>query len=58
MSLYRLSSGPVAVVPTPLYRIGELSRRDGVSPELLPAREGRYRLLRPQRSPGAFRHSG
>jgi MerR family transcriptional regulator, light-induced transcriptional regulator len=36
-------------------RIGELSRRVGVSPELLRAWEGRYGLLRPTRSAGGFR---
>ncbi len=36
-------------------RIGELSRRTGVSPELLRAWEQRYDLLRPSRSPGGFR---
>ena len=36
-------------------RIGELSRRTGVSPELLRAWEQRYGLLRPHRSPGGFR---
>jgi DNA-binding transcriptional MerR regulator len=36
-------------------RIGELSRRVGVSPELLRAWELRYGLLRPTRSPGGFR---
>lgn len=36
-------------------RIGELSRRVGVSPELLRAWETRYGLLRPSRSPGGFR---
>jgi MerR family transcriptional regulator, light-induced transcriptional regulator len=36
-------------------RIGELSRRVGVSPELLRAWEHRYGLLRPTRSPGGFR---
>lgn len=36
-------------------RIGELSRRTGVSPELLRAWEQRYDLLRPTRSPGGFR---
>jgi DNA-binding transcriptional MerR regulator len=36
-------------------RIGELSRRVGVSPELLRAWEVRYGLLRPSRSPGGFR---
>ena len=38
-----------------LLRIGELSRRSGVSPELLRAWERRYRLLRPTRSPGGLR---
>jgi MerR family transcriptional regulator, light-induced transcriptional regulator len=36
-------------------RIGELSRRVGVSPELLRAWEHRYGLLQPTRSPGGFR---
>lgn len=36
-------------------RIGELSRRTGVSPELLRAWEQRYGLLHPTRSPGGFR---
>ena len=36
-------------------RIGELSRRAGVSPELLRAWETRYGLLRPSRSQGGFR---
>ena len=36
-------------------RIGELSRRAGVSPELLRAWERRYGLLQPTRSPGGFR---
>jgi MerR family transcriptional regulator, light-induced transcriptional regulator len=36
-------------------RIGELSRRTGVSPELLRAWEQRYGLLRPTRSDGGFR---
>jgi len=36
-------------------RIGELSRRSGVSPELLRAWERRYGLLRPTRSQGGFR---
>ena len=38
-------------------RIGELSRRSGVSPELLRAWEQRYGLLRPLRSAGGFRLS-
>jgi MerR family transcriptional regulator, light-induced transcriptional regulator len=36
-------------------RIGELSRRTGVSPELLRAWEQRYGLLEPTRSDGGFR---
>src|SRR5918995_2784122 len=36
-------------------RIGELSRRTGVAPELLRAWERRYGLLRPTRSEGGFR---
>jgi DNA-binding transcriptional MerR regulator len=36
-------------------RIGELSRRTGVSPELLRAWEQRYGLLQPTRSDGGFR---
>jgi MerR family transcriptional regulator, light-induced transcriptional regulator len=38
-----------------LLRIGELSKRSGVSPELLRAWERRYGLLQPQRSPGGLR---
>ena len=38
-----------------LFRIGELSRRSGVSPELLRAWERRYGLLQPTRSPGGLR---
>ena len=38
-----------------LLRIGELSRRSGVSPELLRAWERRYELLRPTRSGGGLR---
>jgi DNA-binding transcriptional MerR regulator len=36
-------------------RIGELSRRLGVSDHVLRAWERRYGLLRPMRSPGGFR---
>jgi len=36
-------------------RIGELSRRSGVSPELLRAWERRYGLFEPDRSAGRFR---
>ena len=39
----------------PYLRIGALSRRVGVSPELLRAWEQRYGLLRPLRSDGGFR---
>src|SRR3954454_6884570 len=39
----------------PLIRIGELSRRVGVSADRLRAWERRYRLLRPQRTAGGFR---
>jgi DNA-binding transcriptional MerR regulator len=38
-----------------LFRIGELSRRSGVSPELLRAWERRYDFLQPTRSPGGLR---
>ena len=38
-----------------LLRIGELSRRSGVTPELLRAWERRYGLLRPTRSEGGLR---
>lgn len=40
---------------TALLRIGELSRRLGVSEHVLRAWERRYGLLRPVRSPGGFR---
>ena len=40
---------------TSILRIGELSRRTGVSPELLRAWERRYGLLRPIRSAGGLR---
>src|SRR5688572_19120943 len=38
-----------------LLRIGELSKRSGVSPELLRAWERRYGLLHPTRSTGGLR---
>jgi MerR family transcriptional regulator, light-induced transcriptional regulator len=41
--------------PLGYLRIGELSRRTGVAPELLRAWERRYGLLRPARSSGGFR---
>jgi DNA-binding transcriptional MerR regulator len=39
----------------PSLRIGELSRRVGVSPELLRAWERRYGLLEPARTDGGLR---
>jgi DNA-binding transcriptional MerR regulator len=39
----------------PVLRIGELSRRVGVSGHVLRAWESRYGLLRPARSPGGYR---
>jgi DNA-binding transcriptional MerR regulator len=43
-------------VDEPAYlRIGELSRRTGVTPELLRAWERRYALLEPRRTEGGFR---
>ena len=41
--------------PRPTLRIGELSRRVGVSDHLLRAWETRYGLLRPSRSTGGYR---
>jgi DNA-binding transcriptional MerR regulator len=46
------------VAATSLVRIGELSRRVGVSTDLLRAWERRYGLLRPERSQGGFRLYG
>jgi DNA-binding transcriptional MerR regulator len=43
------------VTPGEVLRIGELSKRAGVSPELLRAWERRYGLLRPARSAGGLR---
>jgi MerR family transcriptional regulator, light-induced transcriptional regulator len=40
---------------SPVLRIGELSRRLGVSDHVLRAWESRYGLLQPLRSPGGFR---
>src|SRR4249919_1572183 len=40
---------------SPLLRIGELSRRLGVSDHVLRAWESRYGLLQPVRSAGGFR---
>jgi DICT domain-containing protein len=44
-----------AVTESHNLRIGELSRRTGVSPELLRAWERRYGLLQPSRSAGGYR---
>jgi MerR family transcriptional regulator, light-induced transcriptional regulator len=41
--------------PTDFLRIGELSRRTGLSVDLLRAWERRYGVLEPVRSPGGFR---
>jgi MerR family transcriptional regulator, light-induced transcriptional regulator len=45
----------VTETPTAVFRIGELSRRLGVSEHALRAWERRYGLLRPMRSAGGFR---
>ena len=50
--------GIPTVVPEKLLRIGELSRRAGVSVELLRAWERRYGLLEPSRTRGGFRLYG
>ena len=44
-----------AVAGEGLLRVGELSKRSGVSPELLRAWERRYGLLQPTRSTGGLR---
>ncbi len=41
--------------PDHRIRIGELSRRTGISPEVLRAWERRYGLFQPERTPGGFR---
>lgn len=43
------------LAPETRFRIGELSRRSGVSPDLLRAWERRYGLLNPTRSSGGLR---
>ena len=48
----------MAVEQRSTIRIGELSRRTGVSPELLRAWEQRYGLLEPERTDGGFRLYG
>ncbi|HET8568531.1 MAG TPA: MerR family transcriptional regulator [Candidatus Limnocylindria bacterium] len=53
-----MSTDDVRNPGTALVRIGELSRRTGVSVELLRAWEARYGLLRPRRTPGGFRLYG
>jgi len=50
-----MSTDDVSEPEPALLRIGELSRRTGVSVELLRAWEARYRLLRPRRTSGHFR---
>src|SRR5689334_1876931 len=45
----------LGMASSPLLRIGELSKRTGVSPELLRAWERRYGLLQPTRSSGGLR---
>jgi MerR family transcriptional regulator, light-induced transcriptional regulator len=45
----------IAFMNAPAIRIGELSKRSGVSPELLRAWERRYGLLQPTRSTGGLR---
>lgn len=54
-SLYKVCTETMDRPSTALVRIGELSRRSGVSVELLRAWEARYRLLRPRRTAGGFR---
>lgn len=46
---------PLAPPHSGLMRIGELSRRHGVSPDVLRVWERRYGLLNPERSEGGFR---
>ena len=50
-----LSSVNSCVADDGVLRIGELSKRSGVSPGLLRAWERRYGLLRPTRSAGGLR---
>ena len=53
-----MSVSPPPPDPPPRLRIGELSRRTGVSADTLRAWERRYGVLRPQRSEGGFRLYG
>ena len=55
VKLLSISCYARAVSAATRFRIGELSRRSGVSPDLLRAWERRYGLLRPARSPGGLR---
>jgi len=58
----RGSPAPQGTLPDevndPLLRIGELSRRTGLSADVIRAWERRYDLLQPQRSDGGFRLYG
>jgi DNA-binding transcriptional MerR regulator len=49
------SCGYAGGVADPVLRIGELSRRTGLSADVIRAWERRYDLLRPSRSAGGFR---
>src|SRR3712207_8366526 len=51
-TLSKLRTMEVVATEAGFLRIGELSRRTGVAPELLRAWERRYGLLRPTRSSG------
>jgi DNA-binding transcriptional MerR regulator len=55
VAVQMLYSGCMATETGPSLRIGELSRRVGVSPELLRAWERRYDLLAPARTDGGLR---
>jgi len=55
MSRYCRVFGVSSLEESPVLRIGELSRRLGVSDHVLRAWESRYGLLRPVRSAGGFR---
>ena len=55
MSVHCLYNAPMGAEVIGYVRIGELSRRAGVSTDLLRAWERRYGLLRPTRSEGGFR---
>jgi DNA-binding transcriptional MerR regulator/methylmalonyl-CoA mutase cobalamin-binding subunit len=55
MYRYRRDRYDLAMEEYGRLRIGELSRRVGVSPELLRAWETRYALVQPERTPGGLR---